>query len=66
MAMGADQRELGDLLVEAPGDRATMGIGGKEPVGMQPEQGVGRSHLPIVVPGVCPRNQQAPTLREKP
>ena len=66
MTMRADQRKFGHLLVKAPGDGPVTGVSGKEPVWMQPEQGIRRSHLPIVVPGVCPRNQQAPTLRENP
>ena len=66
MTMRADQRKFGHLLVQAPGDGPLFGVGGKEPVGMQPEQGIRRSHLPIVVLRVCLRNQQAPTLGEKP
>jgi hypothetical protein len=62
--MRGDELKIGYLLIQTPGDPPLRGISGKEPVGMQPDQGICRSHLLIVVPGVCRRNQQASPLGE--
>lgn len=66
MTMRADQRQVSQLLVKAPGNGPMIGVSEKESVWMQHEQGIRRSHLSILVPGVRPRNQRASTLREKP